>query len=326
MLSSTIFLLVGHLLATAIAVPNDGDSLSARELYRFPNETFIENVAILPDGRLLLNTFDDAHIYILDPSSPSPKAQMLAKVPGIDQLTGIAHISPSVFAVSGGVEGADYSFVNGTALIATVDMKPCARGEPPAVSVIAKIPNTLMLNGMVALPHFPHIVLSADSINGRIFRTNVITGDVDIAFKHDLIGPGPDPQLVPLGANGLEIHNGYLYFTNSNLQFFARVKINRLGYVTGEIQKIYRMPPGQVNAFDDFSMTRQGTAYIGSQRDSFVMVTTDGHLQTLIGPDSKVKLLSPTSVALTKDEKIAYVVTGGLDGTGGQVVQVRLRH
>lgn len=318
----SIVLTIGCLFGLASATPRPNPDSYARELYQFPNETFIENVAVLSDGRLLLNTFDDGQIFILDPSSPEPEPHALVKIPGINQLTGIAQVKHNVFAVSGGVAGADYIFVNGSALIATVDLNHV--GGSAVVEIVAKIPNTMMLNGMVALPHAPHIVLSADSINGRIFRTNTMTGDVDIAFRHDLIGPGPDPQIVPLGANGLEIYNGYLYFTNSNLQFFARVSISLQGYASGEIEEIYRLPPGQFNAFDDFSMTHQGTAYIGSQRDSLVMITPDGHLKTLLGPESQVKLLSPTSVALTKDEKTAYVVTGGLNGLGGQVVQVRL--
>lgn len=317
----SIVLAIGCLFGPASATLRTNHDSFARELYQFPNETFIENVAVLSDGRLLLNTFDDGQIYILDPSSPNPEAHVLAKIPGINQLTGIAQIKHNVIAVSGGVAGADFSFVNGSALVATVDLNHI--GGSAVVKIIAKITDTMMLNGMVALPDAPHIVLSADSINGRIFRTNTITGDVDIAFRDDLIGPGPDPQIVPLGANGLEIHKGYLYFTNSNLQFFARVSINKQGYATGEIEEIYRMPPGHFNAFDDFSMTRQGTAYIGSQRDSLVMITPDGYLKTLLGPESQVKLLSPTSVVLTKDEKTAYVVTGGVNGLGGQVVQVR---
>lgn len=307
--------------ASVTAAPTS--PLVVKQIYRFPNETFIENIAILPNGQLLLNTFDQGRMYILDPSAPEPEPLILAKIPGIDQLTGIAQVAPNVYAVSGGIAGPDYSFVNGSALIATVNLGPCS-GDIPTVAIAARIPNTNMLNGMAALIDTPHIVLSADSKQGRIFRTNTATGEVDVAFQDELIGHGPDPQVVPLGANGLFIQDGYLYFTNSNLQFYARVKITAEGDRDGDIEEIYHLPAGVFNAFDDFSLTRDGVAYIGSQRDSLVRITQDGQLTTLIGPDSDFKLDSPTSVALSADEKTAFVVTGGLDGRGGQVVSVQL--
>lgn len=314
-------LAVGHLFGT-IADATFPCLPSAREIYRFPNDTFIENATVLKDGRLLLNTFDDARIYVIEPSSPKPEAQLLVKVPGVNRVTGIAQTGSNTFAVSAGIEGVPFQFVNGSALIATLDIGPGASGQSPILTVVAKIPNTVMLNGMTALPHFPHVVLSADSVDGRIFRIDTITGRVTVVFQNELLRPGYDAQKVPLGANGLEIHKGYLYFTNSDLQFFARIMIDPSGQRFGAIKRIYSLPTAQLNVFDDFSITRHGVAYICSNPDSLVKVTPGGQLKTIIGPNSDTKLLSPTSVVLAKDEKSAYVVTGG-NGSGGQVIQVQ---
>lgn len=316
-------LLAASLLAGATIAASVSPAPVVTEIYRFPNETFIENIVVRPDDQLLLSTFDQGRVYIIDPSAAEPEPYVLAKIPGINKLTGIALVAPDVYAVSGGDESGGWEFVNGTALVATINLKACD-GHGPTVNVVAKIPEALVLNGMAALTGTPHIVLSADSLTGRIYRTNTATGEVDVAFQDDNLGPGPNEQIPPLGANGLLIRDGYLYFTNSNRQSFGRVPITDEGDQAGEVEEIYCMPPGSLNAFDDFSITSDGVAYIASQTDSLVRVTPDGQLTTLIGPDSETKLDSPTSLELSADEKTVYVVTGGLEGRGGQIVAVQV--
>lgn len=315
-------LVLGTALVTAAPVASG----TVKEIYRFPNATRIENVHRTRGGKLLLNTFDSGRIFIIDPSAPNPEAYLLAEIPTVDQITGIDEVAPNVFAVSGGIGHPEipFSFVEGSALVATVEIDPYSV-KAPIVKVVARAPDALLLNGLAALPHAPSTVLSIDSIGGRIFRTNIKTGDIDVAFQDDLFTYGPEPQLIPLGGNGIVYQKGYLYFTNTEEQLFGRVKVTAKGDRAGEIEEIFRLPEGNFGIFDDFALSKKGVAYVTTHWDSLTAVTLDGESTVLIGPDTHdVVLESPTSAVLSKDEKTLYIVTGGLDGAGGQVVSLRL--
>ncbi|VUC25179.1 unnamed protein product [Clonostachys rosea] len=303
-------------------------ALQVRQLYQFPEATFIENIAVRPNGHLLLNTFANASTYTLDPNAEDPTAELIAQVPGITGLTGIAEVAKDVFAVSGGISDvANYAFEAGTAQIAIVSFKKCEKDGKPTVKTVAKGGNTTMLNGMTALPKHPHIVLHAGSKEGNIFRTNTATGTFDIAFQDEKLGVSANAS-VPLGINGLHVHGDYLYFTNSAQQFFGRVKITETGDRAGDIEEIAHV--GTVSggaAYDDFSLARDGTAYIGLHPHFLVKVTTDGEQTVLVDDSGDIVLAGPTSTALSKDEKTVYVVTGGTSeasGGKGQVVAVTL--
>jgi hypothetical protein len=190
--------------------------------------------------------------------------------------------------------------------------------------------NTQMLNGMAALPATPYVVLSADSIGARIFRINTRTRAVDVAFSDPLLGFGSNTA-VPLGANGLKIFNGYLYFTNSGQGLFARVKINKDGSKAGNIEVITKLPgtPSTTYAYDDFTFDLNGNAYAALHSYWVAKITPDGTQTILEGDPNTDFFKEPTSAALSLDGKSIYVSTGGTttsNGTvyGGQVIQVMI--
>ncbi|UNI22531.1 hypothetical protein JDV02_008412 [Purpureocillium takamizusanense] len=331
-----------------------------QQLYQFPNATqFVENIAIRPNGQLLLSTFDDGHLFTLDPrqhhggcgggdEDEDYAARLVVKVPGVTALSGMAEIALDVFAVSGGVSNAsDYSFVAGTARILTLDFSRRRAaaggggggdGDAPVVRTAAWLPDAGTLNGMAALPRHPHVVLSADSKTGRVLRTDTATGRVDVAFADPALAP-PDaattttlpPGVPPLGINGLKIHGGFLYLTTTAERVFARVAIDEWGRprhgTQPELERIAQLSSSASSPRvpDDFSVARDGTAYVATHVDALVRVAPDGRWTELVGPDGDVKLDSPTATALTRDEKTLYVVTaGGSGGKGGQVVAVHL--
>ncbi|GJN72076.1 hypothetical protein PLIIFM63780_005589 [Purpureocillium lilacinum] len=327
--------LVASLAGQAAALGGDA-IVRVRQLYQFPNATqFVENIAIRPNGHLLLNTFDDGRMYTLDPrrhhhgGDDNGAARLVVKVPGVTGLTGIAEIAPDVFAVSAGVNNlSDYSFVAGTARIFTVDFnrRAGAGGGGPVVRTAARLPSAQILNGLVALPRHPHVVLSADSKAGRVLRTDTTTGRVDVAFADARLAPGDVPPGLPtLGINGIKIHGGFLYLTTSAQRVFARVRIDEWGRRVGDLEQLAQLPLSPPKVPDDFSVARDGTAYVATHLDTLVKVAPDGRWTPLVVAEGDVKLDSPTSTALTRDEKTLYVVTGGgTGGKGGQVLAVQL--
>ncbi|KJK78774.1 hypothetical protein H634G_05588 [Metarhizium anisopliae BRIP 53293] len=285
-------------------------ALTANQLFQFANTSqFVENIAVRPNGHLLLNTFDNARLYTLDSSAKEIVPQVVAQIPGSTALTGIVDVAHDVYAVSAGILNfTNLSFEPGTSKIVLVNVGDCSHGKPASVE-------------------HRHIVLSADSKTGRVYRVNTLNGEVDIALEDDGFTPGPRPNSVPLGINGIKVFNGYLYLTNSGQGFVARIKINDFGDKAGDLEIITTLPLDPPKTPDDFSIAKDGTIYLGAHLDTLVKITPDGKWVSLIeGSSAGVYLDGPTSTALSKDEKTVFVTTGGggQSGKGGQIVAVKL--
>ena len=315
-----------HALSGIFFVAAQAAALSVKELYRFPNETFIENLDFAPDGTILLTTFGEGRVYKFDPFEDNPEPRLVVEVPGLNAITGIAKVAPDTYAVSGAIREGGFSIVNGSCKIATFNINDnYKKAGAPQATILADVPSAGLLNGLVALPNKKHVILSAESVGGKIYRTDTSTGEVEVSFEHDLFRADPESENpVPLGINGIDIHKGYLYFTNSNRQLFGRVEINNDGDITGEIEEIYQLENSE-RAFDDFDISRRGEAYISLQSDSLVKITREGELITLVSPGGDVELLRPTANLLSKNEKTLFVVTAGEeDDERGQIIQVDL--
>jgi len=274
----------------------------------------------------LLSTFSSGELLSLDPNAAIPSPTSVAKLTGSDGLSGIATIGQNLFAVSGGMHS-EFEFANNSMSVYVVSV-PEESDEGTVLDTIG-VPNTQMLNGMTSIPAMPHVLLSVDSIGARVFRINTRTRVVDVVLSDPSLGPGENAQ-VPLGANGVKIFNGYLYFTNSGQGTFARVKIDDDGTIAGEIKVIARLggTVNMSNAYDDFAFDEAGNAYVTVHSYSVMKISLEGNQTTYAGGGNDTFLKEPTSAALSGDGKSVYIATGGasLDGVvhGGQVIQLAI--
>ncbi|KAK8003361.1 hypothetical protein PG989_003080 [Apiospora arundinis] len=292
----------------------------AKSIYGFPTE-FIENLQVLANGTLLLSTMESptAMLYILDPNATNPQAQPLASFDSkTTALTGLSPLPANLFgddlyAVSGGLH-TSFAFERGTMAVHIISLR---RGE---VVDRIPVPDTATMNGMAALPRHPHVLLSADSIDGRILSIDTKTRETGVLLEHEMLRPGPreagSPAFVPhIGINGLRVRGDYIYFTNSSRGTFARVLVRS---------------PDAAHIYDDFAFDEAGNAYIATHSSSVVKVTPDGVQSILAGDSSEYSqlLAEPTSVALALDGKSIYVSTGGefrsVPRRGGQILQIRI--
>ncbi|KAE8324361.1 hypothetical protein BDV39DRAFT_207849 [Aspergillus sergii] len=298
--------------------------LETRELFHFSTSVDIENSALRPDGSLLLTTFDQGRLYTLNPSVPNPEAELVAALPGATALCGIAAIDIDKFAVIGGIRG-NYSYTNET--IYTVDFS--ADPTNPTIKVVSRIPNAIMLNGMAALPAHPHVVLAGDARLGAVFRIDTDTGNAEIAFTDPLL-TAPSNASTPIGVNGLKIAGGYMYFTNTAREIFARVPIDGFGQKMGEIEVIAALNNADLYNWDDFVVLEDlNVAYLAQPDNAIARVSLDGEQNIIVGGgDDGTALVGTTSLAITQDGKTLYATTRGgtVDGSvyGGQVVRVQL--
>ena len=143
------------------------------------------------------------------------------------------------------------------------------------------VPDTASLNGLAAPPGNSHILLSADSIDGRIIRIDTRTKKVSVAIEDEALQPGKDAPLA-VGINGLRTSGDFIYFTNSALGTFVRVPIDEQGNETGKIEVIARSPsPGEI--YDDFALDSAGNAYVAVHFFSVLKITPDGKHTLLAG-------------------------------------------
>lgn len=190
------------------------------------------------------------------------------------------------------------------------------------------VPDTRMMNGMAALPNKPHVILSADSLGGRILRVNTSTREVSVACTDAALGQSEDNLKHPLGINGLRILGSYLYFTNSAQGTFARFPIDDDGNKIGNVEIMARLESdGNIShAYDDFAFDNRGNAYVALHHLSVVKITPDGGQTTIARNQTDLTFREPTSVLVAKDSKSIYVSTGSttIEGKryGGQVIRV----
>ncbi|KAI1806854.1 hypothetical protein F4811DRAFT_80462 [Daldinia bambusicola] len=303
---------------------------TSRELFVFnEGKTFIENITVRTDGTLLLSTFENGRLYSLDPKAATPKAELVAEFPGVNGITGVVANSPNVFTVTGG-DHKPYRFTLGSMKVFTVTLP--GPGQPAVVKTIVEVPDAEMLNGIAALPSRPHVVLSADSIRGRIFRFDTSTGAVDVAFSDPALEPD---DAVPLGVNGIKIFDSHLYFANSARGTFGRIPVGPDGSKAGDVEIIARIPepPQRNNAYDDFDIARPSsgagnpTAYVTAHLNKVYSIDlVTGEQKLFFGGGDSRALIHPTSAAAAKDGKSIYVVTAGFEDLSGpakgQVVEI----
>lgn len=294
------------------------------QIFQFETRVFIENVAVRPNGDLLLTTFDQAKLYNLNLRRTQPLATVIAQPANINALTGIVEIAPDVFAFNGGILAASFVFERGSMGVYVMDA-----GQPDhPVRLVASIPDSAGLNGMVSLPDLPHIVLTPDSATGRVFRIDTATGAVDVAFEDVLLGKSNDTSRVPVGANGFKMVGSYLYFTNSGQGLLGRVKLNEQGDKMGDIEIITTTDVTATAAFDDLAVTSCHVAYVTKHPKYIMKITPGGTQEVILGGDNSTVLLNPTSAVLGRKEGVVYIVTAGdvanPNGKGGQVVKLSL--
>ncbi|KAI0433065.1 hypothetical protein F5Y09DRAFT_108972 [Xylaria sp. FL1042] len=305
------------------ATPYARQSSSPIQLFNFSTPIPFENSFLASESQLLATTLASNNLYQLNPQAESPSAESIAQLPGATGVTGVTQIVPGKFAVLGGVaKNVTYGYYNET--VYTVDFNNNAADNTPTVEVVASLPDALLLNGVAALPAAPHVILITDSIAYCIWRVDTTTGAVDKVLSDEPTLSVPANATFPLGANGLKIHGGHAYFTNTGSGLFARVPITAAGDKAGEVEVIATVPAG--TNFDDLAVDEAGIAYLAQSPGAVVRVTPDGETSFVVGADGDTTLAGPTSITLPKGGKKAYVTTRGAvaDGVSGQLWEISL--
>ncbi|KAL5318687.1 hypothetical protein ACEPPN_013751 [Leptodophora sp. 'Broadleaf-Isolate-01'] len=310
--SKFVSLLVLGLLSTlAVSPPPPGPLL--RNIFTFPPNHFIENIAVRSNSKLLLTSLSVNTLFSVDPTVATPNATVVHTFPAGHGLMGITELSPDIFVVVSGIWDLALTRATlGTLTVWTVNL--CS--STPVVKNITTIATSVQLNGLAPVPGSNNLILAADSDAGAVYRINIATGAYSIVFSDPLFAPVD--RTIPgqhLGINGIRTKGLYLYFASSAQQHFGRVPINVLGQKTGPVQIVSNntIVGGAFGSqYDDFGLDAGNNAWVATHPNHVVKVTPGGQ-QTVI-EDTEL-LLNPTSAHFgrgsLRERRTLYVTNGG---------------
>lgn len=142
------------------------------------------------------------------------------------------------------------------------------------------------------------LILIADSNGGTLWRVDAAKKKIEPWLKDPALAPTKES---PVGADGIKIHNGWVYVNSRNDLY--RVRVGSDGQPHGMLTLV---APGVGN--NDFDLTRDGTLYI-IVMSSLKKISPSGEVSTVYekvppGPDAFI----------SRDGKSVYWSTRGGDG------------
>lgn len=273
-------------------------------LARYPSGTFLENLAVEPDGRVIFTNYFARRI---ERWSEGAGAGLLAEVPVHPvSLTPLGDGRQALAA-----HGA--SFLQGPAALRGTGAVLLLAGDGRVQGRIP-LPEAIFPNGGLLLS--PDRMLLADSALGRIWAIDIAAGTAAPWLDHPLFAPvagRPGP-----GVNGLKRRGEDLLVSNSATRQLLRVRLAG-GAASGAPEVVAEMTGG----VDDFAVAADGTVFAATHSTGLARLAPGATApETIPAPGVE----GSTAVALTPDGRALYALgTGGLTSGGrGEAVLARV--
>jgi len=333
MLLRTVSLWLANLLAVSQCIRVN----SVEKSKDFPIRSEVENLVVRPSGSVLAVVYTFPQIYEV-PVATNATPKVIATFENTHGVSSIAKSStPDVYFVITG----NFSFTNFTPTarsyaIHRLSFDACNNAITKELAPLDAISQP---NGMTHVPNTPYVLI-ADSRAGFIYRFNTETFELTTFFDHPLLKangtalfPGSDVKVI-FGVNGIKLSRGYLYFSNTNRQFVARVK------ATGKECPLVGTPKiiaTQTPADDIILNDLNGDLYIaenGGNALSFVGGCSNSTIpEIILGGGNSTVLQSPTAVIWAKgaEGRTLLVSTAGdftqfftpdFQGPSGEGIQI----
>lgn len=334
MLKALQLLVLSTLLELTTAIPKDTPENTttpipqAKLIHQYTPPTWVENLAVRPNGLILPITTTSSILNQLDPSTGSLTLIHDFSSSG-NAIQGITEIHPDLFVLNVltcNITG-NLLCTPGSLSTWTVDFTSRkhddddCEGEDsqlhrpesspkPIISKITTFPTAGFLNGIATLsPPNNNIILMADSYKGGIWSLNLQDPNKTSFLFSDLSMNGT--AAVANGINGLRVRGSSLYFTNSALGTFNVIPIDpATAMKAGEARVI----ASGLAAPDDFEVDEgRGVAYVcNGFVDQVVRIGLESGEMEVVG-----EVPGPTSVRYgpgvgEKDRKVYVSTIGGL--------------
>ncbi|MBE9136530.1 SMP-30/gluconolactonase/LRE family protein [Nodosilinea sp. LEGE 07088] len=271
----------------------------SQTLVTLPVNTFLENLAIAPTGKLLITSHEAGEIITLDREN---NLGLYAKLEG--KVTGIALIEE------------DSLLINGWNAESVPFVAILADGE---VQFLQTLPGALFLNGIT--PISANQYLMADSYRGAIWSFDLITQTANIWLEHPLLARADSNNPFP-GANGLKRFGDVLYVSNTEQKRLVRIPLD--DNHTPQEPEIFV----EGTNLDDFAFDIHGNLY-GTTHvyNSVVRIEPDGN--TTIIAEAEQGVTGCTAVAfygtglyVVNNGGMSYPPPGGVEPA--QIVRLEL--
>jgi hypothetical protein len=230
----------------------------------YPHGAFLENLSVDTKGRLLFTSYIDQTLMMW-PGRGAARA--LAKLDA-HPVAVLARAKDIIVSAHG------KSFTEGPAFTATNQLLVLDRNGVVKKRIAA--PDALFLNGMVEIA--PNVILVADSLAGKIWRFDPANGAIDTWLADPLLAVDPAQPSQRPGANGLKVHDGWVYVSNS-----ARGAIHRVALLDGAAFGPLE-PYATTGPVDDFTFLADGTIAAATHGSKLIRIGKDGTVTDIL-PD-----------------------------------------
>jgi hypothetical protein len=311
--------------------------LPSTTIATFAIGTFLENIAVRPNGTLLITNMTGGNIYYINQNHPDPQSSVLEihnfnSKPATTEAGGAYGsgnaataivedpFTPDVFYTISGQHGKA-----GTWAVFKVDLRafnPEFEAQNNSIEKVVEIPDALWLNGATMIPS-THTLLITESIQPQIIAVHIPSGTARIWLEDELLRKITDRPPWPAG-NGIQFFRGKIFVTNSDRAIVLEAQVDEEGnFVEGSLNVAVTNLTGDDLAFDEL-----GNGFIATNPAQTVLRINglgvgkvDDERVTLLGGPDVAETAGPTAVAFgrgsKKEEGALYVVT-----TGGLVVAV----
>lgn len=292
-----------------------------RHLGQLANETFLENIAVRPNGAILVTQLlSESNIYtIRNPGSRHTSLELIATLPFGNASVGITQINDVDGLETYVVTGADFvdgrNPVSGTYTAYTLQFLNKHSDAIRLRNITALGPTGVSANGITSSDKYPGIVFIADSFTGLIGRLDVPRRIFQQGvWSYDELKP---PAGKRLGINGVKIFNSHLYWTNSQRLAVYKVPITKSGWpVAGAVPQLVADISSIASILDDFTLDRRGNVWIATNLDNTVVFADakTGESKIVAGGLKDRALIGVGTLAVgreSRDEITLYSATAG---------------
>lgn len=290
--------------------------LPVHNVVRYPGIGF-ENLVIRSNGQILTTTASpNASIYQVDPLGILPLTKIY-EINGtnVTGASGIAEGKPDIFYVLSGYDiiTNPNPYAANSFTVTEIDVRGVhvlsngTLNQQPVVKHIANLPHAGLLNGAAMVSHNSDHLLVADTFAGVIWNVNVCNGTVGVTLNDTTTQPVQNDA----GINGIQVHNGTMYWTNTGSSTMYTAPIDKHGNVLAAPSLL----TSDISC-DDLGVDTDGTAYVAAPFDVIWKVSLSGEKEIVTGVynSTSSSLVGPTSVRFgrrSSDRHSIYVSDNG---------------
>lgn len=313
-------------------------------LYEFPQGVFLENLAVRPNGQILVTSLSLPQLWLVDPRLPN-EAFLVLEIPGVLGLSGIVEYQADVYAVlAGNVSLATSDFGAGTWAVWSIDLngidvttnRSLAGTSSARSSEMATIPEATFLEGLSVFEgDGRQLLIAGDVKTGVVYSIDVESREHYVVVNNTHTAPGIVPGFGAAGTDGLKVQGDMLYFSNAGQGLLAKVPLNAIDGTPADEFVVFATKFTSYDQWDDFTLDCEGNVFIATGGANTIQrVDQDGEIMIVAGNLNSTAIAEPTSAAFGRrkgeDERVLYVTTGGGVGApvngdliiGGQVLAI----